>query len=383
MTEQNMYAYFMDNVPGIGGKTAERLLEEYGTPEEIYREKDERLLPLLGRKRLSDWKQLKEVWDLEERYGELQKLGVRFIPVCHRAYPRRLREIPDKPFALYVKGSLPSEDMPAAAVVGTRNCTEYGRFVAEEFGRALAAAGIAVVSGLARGIDGISQQAVLEAGGETYGVLGCGVDVCYPACHRSLYEQMTAKGGVISSYPLHTQPKSTLFPPRNRIISGLADAVLVVEASAKSGTLITVDMALEQGKDIYCVPGRLTDRMSHGCNRLIRQGAAMALSPQDFIAGITAQAVSLSGIRKQRREEAAEYLDNFPPPEGLLPEEQKIWELLEDCPVSLDRIRMKMAEKEDLSGISLQQTLHILMSLVLLGLAEQSGGSHYHKKRRR
>lgn len=382
MTEQNMYAYFMDNVPGIGGKTAERLLAEYGTPEEVYREKEERLLPLLGNKRMSDWKQLKKEWDLEGRYEELQKLGVRFISVCDRAYPRRLAEIPDKPFALYVKGKLPLDNMPAAAVVGTRNCTEYGRFVAAEFGRALAAAGIAVVSGLARGIDGISQQAVLEAGGETYGVLGCGVDVCYPACHRRLYEQMTAKGGVISSYPLHTQPKSTLFPPRNRIISGLADAVLVVEASAKSGTLITVDMALEQGKDIYCVPGRLTDRMSHGCNRLIRQGAAMALSPQDFIAGITAQAVSLPGIRNQCREEA-EYLDNFPTPEGLLPEEQKIWELLEDCPVSLDRIRMKMAERQDLSGISLQQTLHILMSLVLSGLAEQSGGSHYHKKRRR
>lgn len=182
----------------------------------------------------------------------------------------------------FYRGKLPDENEPAVAVIGARECSEYGRYVAEELGQYLGRAGIQVISGMARGIDGISQQAALSAGGTSYGVLGCGVDICYPAQNRRLYEELLEKGGLLSTYAPGTKPLPQHFPPRNRIVSGLSDALIVIEARQKSGTLITVDMALEQGRDVYVVPGRLTDRLSDGCNHLLTQGAGVFLSPESF-----------------------------------------------------------------------------------------------------
>ena len=143
-----------------------------------------------------------------------------------------------------------------------------------------------MVSGLARGIDGISQEAALDCGGRTYAVLGCGVDVCYPAENGRLFDRIPARGGIVSEYPPGTLPQARLFPPRNRIISGLSDLILVVEAREKSGTLITVDMALEQGREVFAIPGRVTDALSSGCNTLIRQGAGVAISPSALLEGL-------------------------------------------------------------------------------------------------
>jgi len=168
-------------------------------------------------------------------------------------------------------------------VIGARECSEYGRYVAEVLGKELGENGIQVVSGMARGIDGISQAAALKAGGFSVGVLGCGVDICYPAENRRLYEWLEHSGGLLSAYAPGTEPKPGNFPPRNRIVSGLADVLVVVEARQKSGTLITVDMALEQGREVYVVPGRITDRLSDGCHRLLRQGAGVVTSPREFI----------------------------------------------------------------------------------------------------
>ena len=198
-------------------------------------------------------------------------------------YPGRLRNIPDPPKQLYYYGELPGEDEPSAAIIGARDCSEYGKYVAIELGRLLGQNGICVISGMARGIDGISQEAALSVGGRSYGVLGSGADVCYPRSNRGLYEQLKCRGGVLSEYAPGTPAKGYLFPPRNRIVSGLADVVVVVEAREKSGTLITVDMALEQGKDVYMVPGRVTDKLSEGCNRLIKAGAGILVSPEDFV----------------------------------------------------------------------------------------------------
>lgn len=211
-------------------------------------------------------------------------------------YPGRLRELPDPPRELYVTGELPPEGQLAVAIVGARDCSEYGRYVAGELGRLLGRKGIPVISGMARGIDGISQQAALDGGGKSYGVLGCGVDVCYPAKNRSLYEQLGKRGGLISEYPPGTPPSPWNFPPRNRIVSGLADVLVVIEARVKSGTLITVDMALEQGKEVYVVPGRVTDRLSDGCNRLIKEGAGVLLSPEAFL-----QELAERGLWKPRK----------------------------------------------------------------------------------
>ena len=214
---------------------------------------------------------------------ELAQAGISFVSALEEGFPDKLREIPDPPFGIYYKGKMPGETEPAAAIIGARLASGYGREQARRFGRQISARGIAVISGMARGIDGIAQKAALDAGGKSYAVLGCGVDICYPEENRELYERLQQQGGVLSEYPPGMQPIAKLFPPRNRIISGLSDLVLVIEARKRSGTLITVDMALEQGREVYALPGRVSDALSDGCNRLIRQGAGPATCPQDIL----------------------------------------------------------------------------------------------------
>lgn len=208
---------------------------------------------------------------------------IRFITPFDKEYPERLRNIPDAPAGLYARGKLPVEKEVSVAVIGARDCSDYGKYVAERLGAFLGRNGVTVVSGMARGIDGISQWAALEAGGTFIGVLGCGVDICYPAGNRVLFHRLLEQGTVFSEYPPQTPPRAMNFPARNRIVSGLADAVVVVEARSRSGTLITVDMALEQGKEVFVVPGRVTDRLSDGCNKLIKQGAGILLSPEELL----------------------------------------------------------------------------------------------------
>ena len=207
----------------------------------------------------------------------------RKILLTDREYPRRLLEIPQAPKQLYVRGKLPEEGVPSVAVIGARDCSYYGQEVAKRLGRLFGENGIQVISGMARGIDGIGQQAALQAGGSSFAVLGCGEDICYPRQNQDLYDRLCKQGGVISEYEWGTPPRAGYFPPRNRIVSGLADAVIVVEARKKSGTLITVDMALEQGKEVYAVPGRLVDDLSSGCNYLIKNGAGILLDMEEFM----------------------------------------------------------------------------------------------------
>lgn len=208
---------------------------------------------------------------------------ITFITPFEAVYPEKLRNIPDTPGGLYVRGKIPAETGITVAVIGARDCSDYGRYVAEELGAFLGGHGVTVVSGMARGIDGTSQWAALEAGGYSVGVLGCGVDICYPAGNRALFDRLLEQGTILSEYPPGTPPRAMNFPARNRIVSGMADAVVVIEARSRSGTLITVDMALEQGREVFVVPGRVTDRLSDGCNWLIKQGAGILLSPEEFL----------------------------------------------------------------------------------------------------
>lgn len=223
----------------------------------------------------------------EKLYEEMLQKGMYYVNRDENIFPKRLRDIPDAPYALYVKGQpfqavhdaegvddrAGARQKAVVAVIGARMCSEYGKYMAQELGSAAAELEMEVVSGLASGIDGIAQNAARLSGGEVTAVLGSGVDVCYPSENRVVYEGILEQGRIISEYPPGTRPLGQNFPPRNRIISGLADAVVVVEAKKRSGTLITVDMALEQGRDVYAVPGRVSDAMSYGCNRLIAQGA--------------------------------------------------------------------------------------------------------------
>ncbi len=194
-------------------------------------------------------------------------------------YPERLRLLPGMPKGLYVKGSLPDSG-PSAAIVGARKCTVYGHKQSYAFGHYLASRGVQIISGMALGIDGYAQEGALDAGGKTFAVLGCGVDCCYPRSNRPLYNRIPEKGGILSELPEGTAPYAHFFPARNRIISALADLVLVIEAAEQSGSLITADFALEQGRTVYALPGRVGDRLSDGCNRLIYQGAGIAVSAE-------------------------------------------------------------------------------------------------------
>ena len=292
--EERPYELWLCSFPDISNRVLLNLIDLCGSAREIYYADIHKWRQVLKEKQVESLKRFTESWKPEEEYRKLKERGIRLITMHDADYPERLREIPDAPYGLFVLGSLPGEE-PAVAVIGTRDCSGYGSFVAEKLGEVFAKHGITVISGMARGVDSISQQAALDAGGRSCGVLGCGVDVCYPRQNRALYERLSKQGCLISSYPLGTPALSRNFPPRNRIVSGLADAVVVVEAREKSGTLITVDMALEQGREVYAVPGRVTDRLSDGCNRLIRQGAIPMLNPEELIE-------ELKGLRERRRE---------------------------------------------------------------------------------
>ncbi|MBQ2803894.1 MAG: DNA-processing protein DprA [Lachnospiraceae bacterium] len=280
--EEKYYAYWLNHLSGIGNKSIANLMKVMGTAKKIYHAKEAELAMVLRPKQLETLKMVRKQWRLVEEYEKLERLGICFTYIGDGNYPKRLQHIPDVPYGIYYKGLLPRDELPAVAIIGARDCSQYGSYVAAELGKYLGERGVQVISGMARGIDGISQQAALEAGGISFGVLGCGVDVCYPASNREIYDSLLRKGGVLSLCPSGTMPAAQNFPPRNRIVSGLADAVVVIEARNKSGTLITVDMALEQGKEVYVMPGRVTDRLSDGCNRLLKQGAAVFLSPEEF-----------------------------------------------------------------------------------------------------
>lgn len=276
------YACWLHQVAGLGNRTRRELIRYAGTAKAVYELPLQELKGLLKGKKLQYMEQAKKN-DVMEDYGKLLRAGIRFLPEFHPEYPQKLLRTEDAPYALYVLGGLPRETVPTVAVIGARECSEYGRYMAAVCGRELAESGVQVISGMARGIDGIAQSAALKAGGGVYAVLGCGVDVCYPAQNRVIYEQMKANGGVCSEYPPQTAARAQLFPPRNRIISGMADLVLIIEAREKSGTLITADMALEQGREVYAVPGRITDPLSAGCNRLLRQGAGIFSSVKELL----------------------------------------------------------------------------------------------------
>lgn len=353
--EYRKYALFLCSIPYIGGRT----VENFGDVRSIYECGEKELEGILSEGRLKKFLETREKWDVDEKYRELEHKKINFVTVEEAAYPMRLKNIPDAPYGIFYIGKLPEDKQLSVAVIGARDCSEYGRYVASELGRRLGESGIQVISGMARGIDGISQIEAVKAGGASYAVLGSGVDVCYPEQNRYIYERLKESGGVISTYPPGTEAMPGNFPPRNRVVSGLADAVVVIEARIKSGTLITVDMALEQGKDVYVVPGRVTDRLSDGCNRLIRQGAEVFLSPDDFLNEL----MERHGIRRprsDRNENAGAGISR------LSPELREVAEALDFNPQNIEKICRRLKNERSVTEISA-----LLVQLTLMGLASQ------------
>ena len=364
------YLYWLDHISGLGTVSKEKLLEAFGTGEEIYGAKEKHLALILEQAKLEKVLEMQKTWDVDQEYARLQEKQIGFVCMADAEYPEKLKNIPDRPFGIYYKGRLPEPGKLAVAVVGARECSDYGRFVASELGKELGKAGIQVISGMARGVDGISQLAALEAGGESYAILGNGVDICYPKGNQPIYDRMLVQGGILSIYPPGTPPQPRLFPPRNRIVSGLADVLVVVEARQKSGTLITVDMALEQGREVYTVPGRVTDRLSDGCNKLLKDGAMVFLSPRDFLDGLRqAYPEKYAGCLSAQRETSP--VSALPP---ITPEEAVVLEALDLYPQPLEKIREQLQVKLTDKGFRTfsNNLLTILMHLCLKGVAKQN-----------
>ena len=231
-------------------------------------------------------KKSKQKKNWQEEFLRIEEKNIDFVTCLDENYPSRLKELQGMPYVLFVKGKLPDENMRTSAIVGSRRSSAYGEEMTLDFAEALAEHNVQVISGMALGIDSMAHRGALNKCGKTYAVLGCGVDICYPKENRGLYEELIEKGGIISEFPPGTPPLARHFPARNRIISGLSDVVLVMEAKEKSGSLITADMALEQGKDIYALPGPIGKELSEGCNRLIYQGAGILLGPEVLLEDI-------------------------------------------------------------------------------------------------
>ncbi len=388
MDTNSKYYYFMDCVPGVGPKTVQQLMDVFDAPMEAYRAREEQLSKIIGEPKAKAWCKLREGFDLEGEFGKMLERGIGFFSLAEADFPKRLKNIPDPPLALYVKGSLPKDAQRSIAVIGARRCSSYGKSVAREIGKALGLAGVQVISGMAMGVDGLAQEGVLDAGGSTYGVLGCGVDICYPKWHQDLYERMQINGGVLSTYKPGMLPRPEQFPPRNRIISGLSDGVVVVEAGEKSGTLITVDMALEQGKEIYCVPGRISDRLSGGCNRLIDMGAQIVLSVDALLlkiqenyslgTNLDSSDVGLrAGLNSPKFEDEKSLMDKIY--KSMTNREREVFELLDIHPISGEQIYLQLSA-QSLNNWTFPEVLQTLWELVCKGLADNRNGSLYSKK---
>ncbi len=393
------YACWLSNVPGVGSRSIIKLTEGGMTCKEIYTASAKELSAILTSKQISSLEKSRYSWDFEMEARKLQEKGIRFIPYTDPDFPARLRDIPDPPFSLYVKGELPNPVVPSVAIIGARMCSDYGRYMARQFGRGLALSGVQVISGMARGIDGLAQHAALSAGGKSFGILGCGVDICYPEENRDVYEELQKKGGLISEFPPGMEPVSRFFPMRNRIISALSDILLVVEARQKSGTSITVDTALEQGREVLAVPGRVTDRLSDGCNYLISQGAGVAISIEDVLdrlhqisgrpgdpkLGSTAEpshgtsersghgTAESTGFEDNPGNDADE-LDNVPIPEPTI--EDDILSIVDIIPVSTSYIMEELYKKGRDTSIPVLMTT--LMDMTGSGLIAQNGA--YYRK---
>lgn len=279
------YWLWLTELAGLTNQTRLALLRHFPSPEDVYYADPEEVLLTEGiTRRQAEFLKNKDLSAADRILEECQRLNIRILTLQDAAYPGRLKNIYDPPCLLYVQGRLPVFDEEVAvAVVGTRDCTPYGIMCAEKLGYGLTRGGAVVVTGLARGIDSAATRGALRAGGVTVAVVGNGLDVQYPPESRYLYEDVAAAGAILSEYPPGTEPFGWHFPVRNRILSGLSVATLVVEAPARSGALITAETALEQGRDVFAVPGPIDAPISVGCNRLIRDGGGLAAEAWDIL----------------------------------------------------------------------------------------------------
>ncbi len=347
----------------VGPVRVRALIERLGSPAAIFEagERDLRAAPGVGPEAASSilrWRE--ESIDPAAEEAAAARLGIRIVVRDEEDYPPLLREIHDPPLALYVRGTIAPEDRHAVAVVGCRGATHYGRSMAERIASELARCGICVVSGLARGIDTAAHRGALRASGRTLAVVGCGLDICYPAENRDLADRIAGSGAILSEFPLGTAPERSNFPMRNRIISGLSMGVVVVEAGDRSGALITADEALAQGRSVLAVPGRIDSPKSRGTHRLLKEGARLVDCVDDI----------LDEFGWLFRGAAAARGGAPAPAPSLAPEEEAVYACTGRDPVGIDEIIRR-------SGLNSGKVSSILLRLEMRRVVRQLPGKRF------
>jgi DNA processing protein len=356
---------------GIAARLSAKLLDEFGSPDEVFRAP----LPLLERCNLpaavAQAVHKKQAFKRAEK--ELAAIrgieNLRLVSRTDPEYPPTLLEIYDPPALLYVRGNAEVLSEVSIGIVGTRKPTLYGTQMAERLGRELAARGLVVVSGLARGVDAISHQGAMAVGGRAIGVLGTGVNVCYPKENKKLFEKVLERGAIISEFPLGTHPSPENFPIRNRIVAGMPVGVVVVEGAQYSGSLITARLAMEFGREVFAVPGNVTQPVSFAPNQLIRQGAKLVTNGEDVIEDLPTP-IRAALVRAEAPESAQL---NLLAAACLNSSEKKIYELLTtDQPVHIDDIMER-------SGLNSSEVLATLFDLEMKGIVRQLPGKQFAK----
>jgi DNA processing protein len=355
--DEKRYWVGFNLVKGIGAVRLQGLRDYFGNLALAWQAPTDALLAAgLSAKLVERVIQVRSDVNLDKLMQSINNQGIEILTWDDILYPPRLKEIDQPPPVIYVRGAIIPDDTWAVAVVGTRRVTTYGRQVAEEIGSFLASNGVTVVSGLARGVDAIAHQSALKAGGRTIAVLGCGVDRIYPPEHNQLAEKIIASGAIISDYAIGTPPDASNFPPRNRIISGLSMATVVVEAGETSGALITAQFAVDQGREVFAVPGNILALQSKGTNNLIAQGARPFLSMRDLL-----DVLNLTRVTEQRESRRILPGDEI---------ETKLMSVLTQEPLHMDEIQIQ-------TGLPIERVSATLVMMELKGLVRQVGGMNY------
>ena len=365
-------------VEGVGNVGFKSLIEAFGSPRQVFAAPVSLLktVPGIGEQTARQIKDFSNWEKVEKEMAFAQRTGVSLVTSRDPLYPRQLASIYDNPAYLYVKGSLKEDDLNIA-FVGSRTASAHGLFTTERLCRELALRGATIVSGMARGIDSAAHRGALAGRGRTIAVLGCGLDIVYPPENEKLSKDIAASGAVLSEFPFGTQPNAPNFPARNRIISGLSLGVVVVEAGEKSGSLITARIALEQGREVFAVPGSIDVSGSRGANRLIKQGAKLIENIDDILEEILPQTSRPAATVKadpSTHETAGRGEKHPPPPDILLTKNEKVlWQLLSQKPLHIDQIITA-------SGWTVPDVLSCLLNLELKGAVEQKPGKYYMRK---
>lgn len=359
--EEQLYWIGLNLIPRVGRITCQKLLAHFGDPQKVFRASKQELLEIagIGKKIAEEITSFPLEEALAREVKKIERYNIHILTLPDPAYPPLLKAIYDPPPVLYYQGSLLEQDQAAVALVGSRNPTTYGKLVAERLAADLAARRITVVSGLARGIDACAHRGVLKAGGRTIAVAGCGLDLVYPAEHRKLKEQIIQQGAWLSEFPLGTQPERMNFPLRNRIISGLSWGTVVIEAGARSGSLITAEWALEQGREVFAVPGNITSPASRGTHKLLKAGAKLVEGVEDILEDLAPQALPFAEPASQPSSSAS-----------LSSREEQILTLITHEEQHIDAIIEQ-------ARLPTQVVSGILMQLELRGIIRQVGGQYY------